>query len=93
MVSTETARDILLPEETTVHEKWLPCDSASCRDSRQEAESHEQSLQEAIYQVQQSRQEATDRGQSERKPNMTDNLCRKRKLAESFIPCANELKW
>ena len=25
------------------------CDSASCRDSRQEAKSHEQSLQEAIY--------------------------------------------
>ena len=29
-----------------------PCDSASCRDSRQEAKSHEQSLQEAVYQAQ-----------------------------------------
>ena len=29
-----------------------PCDSASCRESRQEAESHGQSLQEAIYQAQ-----------------------------------------
>ena len=28
------------------------CDSASCQDSRQEAESHGQSLQEAIYQAQ-----------------------------------------
>ena len=64
-----------------------PCDSASCRDSRQEAKSYGQSLQEAISQAQQSRQEARDRGQSRRKPNMTDSLCRKRKLADSFIPC------
>ena len=34
---------------------------ASCRDSRQEAKSHGQSLQEAIYQAQQSLQEARDR--------------------------------
>ena len=49
------------------------------------AESHGQSLQEAIYQAQQSRLEAKDRGQS--RPNMADSLCRKRKLADSFIPC------
>ena len=48
---------------------------------------HRQSLQEAIYQAQQSRQEARDRQQSRRKPNMTDSLCRERKLADSFIPC------
>ena len=30
-----------------------------------------------------------NRGQSPRKPNMTDSLCRKRKLADSFIPCDN----
>ena len=63
------------------------CDSASCRDYRQEAKSHGQSLQEAIYQAQQPRQEARDRGQSRRKPDMTDSFCRKRKLADSFIPC------
>ena len=62
-----------------------PCDSAS---SRQEAKSHGLSLQEAIYQAQQSRQEARDRGQSRWKPNMTDSLCRMRKLADSLIPCA-----
>ena len=62
-----------------------PCDSVSCRDSRQEAKSHGQSLQEAVYQAQQSRQEARDRGQSQRKLNMTDSLCGKRKLADSFI--------
>ena len=67
------------------------CDSASCQDSQQEADSHGQSLQEAIYQVQQSGQEATDHGQSRRKPNMTDSLCRNWKLADSFIPCAPEL--
>ena len=39
-----------------------PCDSASCRESQQEAKSHGQSLQEAIYQVQQSWQEARDHG-------------------------------
>ena len=60
-----------------------PCDSASCRDSK----SHGQSLQEAIYQAQHPWQEARDRRQSPRKPNMTDSLCRKRKLADSFIPC------
>ena len=36
------------------------CDSASFRDSRQELK--EQSLQEAIYRAQQSRQETRDRG-------------------------------
>ena len=61
------------------------CNSASCRDSLQEAKSHGQSLQEDIYQ--QSRHEARDHGQSRRKPNMMDSLCRKRKLADSFIPC------
>ena len=48
-----------------------PCDSASCRDSQQEAKSHGQSLQQAISQAQQSWQEARDRRQSRRKPNMT----------------------
>ena len=82
---------ILLPAETTVHEKWLPAETVRVillpADSRQEAGSHGQSLQEAIYQALQSQQEARDRGQSRRKPNMTDSLCRKRKLAGSFIPC------
>ena len=64
-----------------------PRDSAPCRDSRQEAKSHGQSLQEAIFQARQSRQEARDHGQSRRKPDMMDSLCRKRKLADSFIPC------
>ena len=63
-----------------------PCDSASCRDSRQEAKSHGQSLQEAIYRAQQSRQEARDRGQSQRKPNITDSLCRKRKIETRLNP-------
>ena len=54
--------------------------------TRQEAKSYGQSLQKGIYQAQQCRQEARDRGQSRRKPNMTDSLCRKRKLADSFIP-------
>ena len=69
-----------------------PCDSASCRDSRQEAKSHGQSLQEAIYRAQQSRREARDGGQSRWKSNMTDSLCRKRKLAGSFIPCGQSFK-
>ena len=30
---------------------------------------------------------ARDHGQSERKPDMMDSLCRKRKLVDSFIPC------
>ena len=57
--------------------------------SLQEAKSRGQSLQEAIYQAQQSLQEARDCRQSRRKPNMTDSLCRKRKLADWFVPCGN----
>ena len=66
-------------------------DSASCREYRREAKSRGQSLQEAIYQAQQSRQEARDRGQSRRKPNVTDSLCRKGKLADSFIPSGEKM--
>ena len=80
MASAETVRDRLLPAETTGHEKWLPAETARVI-------LHGQSLQEAVNQAQQSRQEARDRGQSRQKPNMTDSLCRKRKLADSFIPC------
>ena len=54
---------------------------------RQEAKSHGKSLQEAINRAQQFWHETRDRGQSRRKPNMTDSLCRRRKLADSFIPC------
>ena len=99
----ETVRHIWLPPRLSVISRFLrdyrpqnmascrdyPCDSASCQDSRQEAKLHGQSLQEAIFQAQQSRQEARDRGQPRRKPNMTDSFCRKRKLADSFIPCAH----
>ena len=56
-------------------------------ETRQEAQSHGQSLQEAIYDAQQSQQEARDHGQSRRKSNMMDSLSRKRQLADSFIPC------
>ena len=90
LASPVTVPDLLLPAETTVHEKWLSAEtvhSAFCRNSRQEAKSHGQSLQEANYQVQQSRQEARERGQSGRKLNVTDSLCRKQNLADLFIPC------
>ena len=40
----------------------------------QEAESHGQPLQEAIFHGLQSQQEARDHGQSRRKPDMTDSL-------------------
>ena len=55
--------------------------------SRQEAESRGQSPKEAIFCGRLSRQEARDHGQSQRKENMTDSLCRKQKLADSFILC------
>ena len=91
LASAETIRDLLLPAETTVHEKRLPAETVHVillpAETQKEAKSHGQSLQEAIYQVLQSLQEARDRRQSRRKPNMTDSLCGKRKLADSFIPC------
>ena len=58
-------------------------------ESRQEAESHGLSLKEAIFRGRKSRQEAGDHGQSRRKPNITDSLYRKRKLANSFIICGH----
>ena len=47
-------RLLLLPGETTVHDKWLSAesvllDSASYRDSRQEAQPRVRSRQEAIF--------------------------------------------
>ena len=91
LASAETVFDLLFPAETTIHKNGflqrLSCDSASFQDSRQEAISHGQSLQEAINQAQQSRQEAKNRGQSWRTPNMTDRLCRMCKLADSFVSC------
>ena len=55
-------------------------------ESRQEAESHGQSLQEAFFRGRQSRQDTRDHGQSRRKPNVAESRCRKRKLADSFKP-------
>ena len=57
LASAETVCDLLLPPETTVHEKWLPAETVRVilppAESQQEAESHRQSLQEASYQAQQ----------------------------------------
>ena len=44
-------------------------------------------MQEANVRGRQSQQEARVHGQSWRKPNKTDSLCRNGKLANSFIPC------
>ena len=53
-----------------------PCDSASCRESQQEAKSHGQSLQEAIYQAQQSVPHAVLTG-----------CCSIKKVMENFVMC------
>ena len=80
-------RKVSLPAETVRH-IWLPprLSVISCFLPRLPSTKNG-FLHEAISQAQQSRQEARDRGQSRGKPNMTDSLCRKRKLADSFIPC------
>ena len=58
LASSEIVHDLLLPAETTLHEKWLPAETVRVillpAKTWQEAESHGQSLQEAIYQAQQS---------------------------------------
>ena len=72
----ETVRHIWLPPRMSVISCFLPRPA--------ETSVHEKWLP---AETQQSRQEARDRGQSRRKPNMTDSLCRKSKLADSFIPC------
>ena len=60
LASAETVRDLLLPAETAVHEKWLPAETVLVillpAETRQEAKSYRQSLHEAFYQAQQSRQ-------------------------------------
>ena len=92
LASAETVRDLFLSAETVVHEKWLPAETVRVilipAKTRQEAKSQGQSLQEeVIYQAQQSWQVARNHRQCQRKPHMTASLCRKRKLADSFIPC------
>ena len=75
---------LLCPRQPSAKNGFLPRlrDSASWRESRQEAESRRQSRQEAMNHVLQSQQETRDRGQSGRKQNMTHSLDRKRKLAD-----------
>ena len=56
-----TIRDLLLPAETTIHEKWLLAETVCVILLPAETlgwKSQEQSLQEVIYQAQQSLQEA-----------------------------------
>ena len=84
LASAETVCDLLLPAETTFHEKWLPAGTVETLGRKL---NHRQSLQEAIHRTHQSRQEARGCRQSRRKPIMTDSLCRKHKLADLFIPC------
>ena len=48
-----------------------------CGDSQQEAESHRQSMQEAIFHAQKSQQEARYHRQSGLMPNKMDSLSRK----------------
>ena len=95
----ETVHHIWLPPRLSAISCFLPrllCSGISilqklsvwlCCESRQEAESNGQSLQKAIFRRRYSRQEGRDHGQSRRKPNMADSLCKKRKWADSFIPC------
>ena len=90
LASAKTIRDILLHAETTIHEIWFPAETVCVillpAESQQEAKSHGQSLQEAIYQTQLSA--GSKRLQTVSvEPNMTDSLCRERKLVDSFIPC------
>ena len=84
-----SAISCFLPKLLSAQNGFLPglFDSASCRESRREAESHGQTWQEVIYHVQKSRQEARGRGQSRRKPSITDCLGRERKFADYFILC------
>ena len=68
LVFADTVRDLLLPAEATVREKWLPAESVYAillsAESRQEAESRGQTRQEASYHVQQPRQETRSRTES-----------------------------
>lgn len=86
MASAETARDLLLHSITALREHLLPAmtirvilfpadifnRTQNHTDRRQEADSPGQSLQETFYinHVQQSQQEAKERGKSRRMPNM-----------------------
>ena len=84
--SAKTIHDLLLPAETTIQDKWLPAETVCVILLPAETLGRKQNHTVSIYPAQQSRQEARDPGQSWWKPNMTDSLCRKRKLADSFIP-------
>ena len=88
--SAETVRDLLLPAETTIHEKWLPVQTVQVILLPAETLGRKLNHMDSLCRKQQSQQEARDRGQSPRKPNMKDSLCRKRKLADSFISCGKD---
>ena len=60
---------------------------AESPESRQEAESHGQSLQEAIFSWTVVSAGSKRSRSVSAEANLTDSLCRKRKLADSFIPC------
>ena len=72
LLPAETVRVILLPAETLGRKQ-----------------NHKDSLCRKPFFVDDSldSSEARDHRQSQRKPNMTDNLCKKRKVADLFIPC------
>ena len=93
LASTETVRDLLLPAETIIHEKWLPAETFSVillpAKSLGRKLNHTDSLCRQLFTQHKSWQEARDHGQSLRKPNMTESLCRKQKLADSFISCVD----
>ena len=87
LASAETVRDLLLPAETTVHEKWLPAETVRVillpTETLDRTLNHTDSLCSNLF----TKHNSLGRGQSRRKPNIRDSLRRKRKLADSFIPC------
>ena len=91
LASAETVRDLLLPAETTIHEKWLPAETVCVilfpAKTLSRKLNQKDSLCMKLFTKHKSLQEARDRGQSRQKPNMMDSLCRKGKLADMFIPC------
>ena len=82
LASAETVRDVLLPAETTVQEKWLPAETVRVillpAKTLGRKLNHTDSLCKKLF---------TEHNSLSRKQKIAVSLCRKRKLADSFIPC------
>ena len=97
LVLAETVRDLLLPAETTIQEKWLPAETVRVNLLPAETLGRKLNQTDSLCTLSRKlnhmdslcRKPITKNNSLSRKQEITDSLCRKRKLADLFIPCGD----